>query len=110
MSVYFKVGEEVGLVSKTYPEMDGQYIVEDILISGSEVVFCPLTGSLINSPPSGTSYKLEGLSVKGINMWNEETGDVLYWMAQESLRKLDKGAGSWEDMMTNLNEPIEEMM
>lgn len=94
--IYFRIGEEVQLVSAQFPEASGTYFVEDIQL-GMDDFICPEYGTII-IPREGVSYKLAGLASKRPN------GKIVSWATQRSLRKVDKGAGSWEDVMESLKE------
>lgn len=95
---YFKVGEEVALVSKNYPEANGNYTVLEVADNTSPFIY-PYTGTRIFE---GILYRLGGLSV--MNPYGEE----VQWAAQEALRKIDKGSTSWNTMMESLDEPSKE--
>lgn len=95
---YFKVGERVGLESCTLPEHNGEYYIENLTVTHKGGRFrCPEHGTLVISK-GGYTYKLIGLAV------TYPSGQVVSWAGETSLRKLDKGAGSWEDMMKQLEE------
>ena len=55
---FFKVGEKVGLVSKNFPERNGEYIVRQVIGEGDSYT-CRLTGRTFTWEGSRISYSLE---------------------------------------------------
>ena len=90
---YFRVGEQVILVSKDSPQLNGEHIVEDILRKG--IQSNPFDGGAMVDVTSAFSYKLEGI----------EPSDTLYgtgYFVQETLRKKHKPSDeSFSELMTN---------
>jgi len=78
---YFSVGEEVVLVSKESPELNGEYVIESII---TDWEFDP-------------GYDLEGITL------DEGPGTNVHW-AQEALRKKHKPSDkSFSELMDTAN-------
>lgn len=75
----FKVGEEVILCSKRFPEYNGEYIVSEI-INPHGIFICQFTGEYVKSEGNYYSYKLHGLIIR------DDDGYEVFWK-QSSLRK-----------------------
>jgi hypothetical protein len=54
----FEVGERVKLVSKSFPERNGEYTVRQVIDKGDSFI-CRLTGRTIIKGNTGYSYSLE---------------------------------------------------
>jgi len=97
----FSVGERVKLVSKNYPECNGEYIVERILGLGDKFT-CRITGksttrSELNKCAFGYLLDLPYL----------KDGNVEHHWAETSLRKIyDTGEYSFDELMNVLKSPI----
>ena len=79
----FKVGERVGLVSKTFPERNGEYTVREVLPEGAGFT-CRLTGRFLTRGGVGYGYMLEELAMNGGNTVHEKP------YHESALRKLHK--------------------
>lgn len=96
---YFQVGEEVILVSKSVPELNGEYVVEHALPHGNWPNPYPSEFKRINVT-EGAGYKLMGIEAS-------ETIPTGYFK-QSALRKKHKPSSqSFSNLITNI-EPIEE--
>ena len=83
----FAIGEEVILVSKTYPQCNGEYTVEDIQkIPPHDFFVCKWAGVLFESTKESYIYKLEG------HIYYLEEGIEGYAVRESSLRKKHKPA------------------
>lgn len=98
----FSVGERVKLVSKSYPECNGEYIVEKVLERGDEFA-CRISGIAcrMSAASSGNYSYLLDIPHKR----NYETEESTW--AESSLRKIyDTGEYSFDELMNVLKSPI----
>lgn len=98
MNPYFSVGEEVILCSKSNPQLNGNYIVETAIKTGTYSE-CRITGRSIRCTNglSDYGYRLEGLLVKC------EFGFEAIW-DQSALRKKHKGSDkSFDEIVKSLH-------
>lgn len=98
---YFSVGEEVILVSKTFPQYNGEYTIRKILCDDDRSFKCRISGHTITPRGEGTGYVLEEILEQVYEGVVIETS----W-AESSLRKKHKpaeGNESFKEMMSNLN-------
>ena len=97
----FQVGEEVILQSKTHPQFNGEYVVEEIFKTGDTGI-CRVTGQhfIVDSSKYTTfSHHLDKpLVLTGGNM------EANVW--ESELKKKPKPSeDSFEELMTNLKRP-----
>ena len=90
---YFSVGEEVILVSVDYPELNGDYIILDVM---------PPTGNIIRGR-DGLMYRHNNLDY---SIGEGGRNGLDHW-AQSALRKKHKpSTDSFTEMMSNINELV----
>ena len=91
----YKVGERVGLVSRTFPERNGEYTVRQVLGKGDKFV-CRLTKDTHSWKFDRFAYILEEMCAFG--SWKHEA--VWY---ESALRKLHKPSQfSFDELMEEL--------
>ena len=98
----FKVGELVGLVSKYYPHLNGQYHVSAIIYSG-EVYLDKFTGDTLwkctDNNPAAPAYLLDELEAA-------ESDRTEYKWDESALRKIHKVSDySFDQLLTSLKQP-----
>ena len=76
----FEVGERVRLVSKTFPERNGEYTVRQVIAEGDSFT-CRLTAITLIKKDDGYNYTLEETCELG-------SGDHEAVWAESSLRKI----------------------
>ena len=99
----FNVGEEVVLVSETYPEYTGEYVVEEV-ITGQEYL---LLSPWLFKPNSPYYYKLKDLNIELVFTDNNPTEITMNYAREAFLRKKHKTSefGSFTNLMNNLKLP-----
>jgi hypothetical protein len=94
---YFKIGEEVILQSKNLPNLNGEYVVEEVFLDGDVVYSSPK--HRITS--GGIAYTL----FKDIRMEVLSDGEYRRGWAQSALRKKHPPSDdNFEEMMSKLKE------
>lgn len=94
----FEVGEEVILQSKTFPEYNGEYVVNGV-IEGDQTVTCRLTNYRIYS--RGRSYRF---TVPHIHKSFDNGTEVLW--SESALRKKHKPSElSFQELVSSLKIP-----
>ena len=94
---YFKIGEEVILQSKDLPHLNGEYVVEEVLLDG-DVVYSSPNNTVTNR---GITYTL----FKDIRVKVLSDGECRRGWAQSALRKKHPPSDdSFEEMMSKLKE------
>jgi hypothetical protein len=92
----FSVGERVKLVSKSFPEFNGEYTVEEVLGAG-EYHVCRFTEQTYRCPINFCYKVNQALMVKGSEGLIDES----------SLRKIyDTGEYSFDEIMDVLKSPL----
>lgn len=95
MKQYFEVGEEVILCSEDYPELNGDYVIFNI-VHGDMAYKDPLVEEMLTSRGCGIAYLLDGLTDMEIGM---ETH--IPW-EQSALRKKHQPGEDHSTFMDNL--------
>lgn len=96
----FEIGEEVILQSKTFPEYNAEYVVEEV-IEKDQPVRCRLTGDRIYSS-DGYSYRF---SIPLLHKHYTDGTECL--MDESALRKKHKPSElSFQELVSSLNTPI----
>lgn len=104
MEQYFIVGEEVELVSLTYPEMNGDAVISHVIVRDSNSEFkCPVTGQLFYASrrkfsANAVCYYLHGIMI-------DEDGRPNLW-SQSALRKKHPKGDSFDTIMKTLNQGV----
>ena len=87
----FEVGERVKLVSKDFPERNGEYTVRQVIGKGESFI-CRLTGKTITKYDTGYSYSLEETCELGSYayeaVWFESTLRKIYPPSKYSFDEL----------------------
>lgn len=106
MNNWFEVGEEVGVVSKSYPEINGDYKIIAVLTPQEAAIRCGAE-NYIERFLSGSYYVLQGLLFEDKN-----NKHIVYDFAGiGSLRKKHKGSEMrYNEMIKSLNVDIVEVV
>lgn len=100
MRPYFSVGEEVILCSKLQPEINGEYVVERIILPG-EIIVCRLTGIQFQD----YGEQSFGYMFENAIMDNDCIDGIEVVWSQKSLRKKHRPADqSFSDMIKSTRE------
>ena len=87
----FRVGEKVGLVSKSFPERNGEYTVRQVIGKGDSYT-CRLTGNTFIRSTNGLAYSLEENPEMGSfeheAIWNESALRKIHPKANKSFEQL----------------------
>ena len=88
---FFRVGEKVGLVSRSFPERNGEYTVRQVIDKGDRYT-CRLTGRTFTWESSRISYALEENPEMGSfdheAVWFESALRKMYPKANKSFEQL----------------------
>ena len=99
----FKVGEEVILVSRDFPEYNGEYIVEAVVTEG-DIVCCKITHNTRRIRGQDYVYRLEGLIAPNYKNDFIQEG---FWAESAIRKKHQKGDITFENLMETLKFPEE---
>jgi hypothetical protein len=87
----FEVGERVKLVSKDFPERNGEYTVRQVISKGESFI-CRLTGKTITKGDTGYTYLLEETCEFGAyaheTAWREKALRKIYPPSKYSFEEL----------------------
>jgi len=101
MNQYFKVGEEVELVSKECPELNGDCVISHVIVRDNDATFkCPVTGELFSVTHTMVSANAACYYLHGLMGHDEERPNL--W-AQSALRKKHQKGESFDTLMEKLN-------
>lgn len=95
---YFEIGEEIILASENRPELNGEYIIKDVMPPNRINYICTVTGSLMRANTDFFCYALDGLVFECRKTKNPSA----FWH-QSALRKKHKPSEeSFSEIMSNL--------
>lgn len=86
---YFSVGEEVILVSRDFPEYNGEYTIRKILSKGDKTLHCRVSNTLKSYYTSRVGYQMEEILSRKSDTCND---DIEIVWDQSALRKKHKPA------------------